>query len=73
MKDDTIWALLALYQSVSFVGIITEVDYNGNLIKSYSIINDISSDNNNKMFQIIPEMLTISDDHSIFVFSETMF
>ena len=72
MKDDTIWALLALYQSVSFVGIITEVDYNGNLIKSYSIINDISSDNN-KMFQIIPEMLTISDDHSIFVFSETMF
>ena len=53
MKDDTIWALLALYQSVSLVRIIAEVDFNGYLIKSYSIINHISSANNQMYKKIL--------------------
>ena len=70
LKDDSIWALSTLYLNYDHIGIITEVDSNGDIIKSYSIVNDIS---NSKAILFIPDILYIDDDHSVLIFSETAY
>ena len=70
LKDDSIWALSTLYSTSDHIGIITEINSNGDIIKSYSIVNDIL---NSKTILFIPDILYIDDDHSVLIFSETAY
>ena len=72
LKDDLVWWLLTKYQSLNYFGVISQIDFNGNLIQSFSVINKIDAPKSDIKF-FVPEFIDVADDHSIVLWSETTY
>ena len=72
LKDNLIWWLVTIYGYSNYYGIITQVDFDGNIIMSFSIVNRVNAPKSDIKF-LIPEFLSVDDDNSIILWSETTF
>ena len=72
IKDDLIWWMITNYQSLNYFGIIAQLDFEGNIIQSFSVVNKIDAAQNDIKF-FVPEFIDVADDHSIILLSEATF
>ena len=72
INNDIVYWFILDYHISSYFVIISKVDQDGNLIKSFSFINDASKPKESFLFYFIPEFYLVRDE-AIFIIGETSY
>ena len=72
ITNDFVWTINAIYNNSIYEAIIIKLDSNGNLLKSFSLLNNINQ-SNWIAFYFSPEFLVANNDDSVLILGETTY
>ena len=72
IKNDFVWTINAIYNNSIYEAIIIKLDSNGNLLNSFSLLNNINK-SNWAAFYFSPEFLVANNDDSVLILGETTY
>ena len=72
ITNDFVWTINAIYNNSIYEAIIIKLDSNGNLLKSFSLLNNINQSNWIALY-FSPEFLVANNDDSVLILGETTY